>query len=91
MKYAHVGQYLRKSFVIPSGVKVEELANTLGVSVSLLRKVLSGERCITIKLAKKLEEVIGIEARDLLIMQLDYQLNRLSGDDYVRFKRVRNS
>jgi addiction module HigA family antidote len=91
MKCEHIGQYLRQSFVNPSGVKVEELAIKLGVSVSLLRKVLSGERLITLKLAKKLENVIGIGARDLLIMQLDYQLNRLSEDDYVRFKGARSS
>jgi antitoxin HigA-1 len=67
-----VCDYLRK--VLPSDVTLSDLAPILGITRPSLSKVLNGRAELSIPLALRIEAAFSINARKMLIAQLDEQI-----------------
>jgi addiction module HigA family antidote len=77
-----VSDSLRTALLDGHGITVTELAPKLAITRPSLSKVLNGRAVLSVHLALRIETVFGIDARKLLIAQLDEQLEaaRTEGD-----------
>lgn len=69
-----VAAMLRTALVDARGLTVTELAPMLGIARPSLSSVLNGRSALSLDLALRIERVCGIDARKMLIAQLDEQL-----------------
>lgn len=74
MNLVSIGKLLKDSYLIPSGMSINELASKLSVSPSTLSRVISGKSLLTVEMAIKLENVWPRKAYTWLHHQLRYQL-----------------
>lgn len=73
------------------GISQRRLAESIGVSSSLLNEVLNGKRALNTELALLLEKSLGIDAAPLLAMQTRYDLLSVKRDNdfMARLKNIR--
>lgn len=69
-----VAENLKAALITKTGRTVTEIANQLEMSRPAFSNVLNGNASLSIELALKLETTFGLNARQLLIAQLDKQI-----------------
>ena len=70
----HPGEVLREE-IESRGITQTQLANEIGVRVSLLNELINGKRDFTIEYAMMIEVALGIDADFWMRMQMTYNLN----------------
>ena len=70
----HPGEVLRDE-IESRGITQTQLANEIGVRVSLLNELINGKRDFTIEYAMMIEVALGIDADFWMRMQMAYNLN----------------
>lgn len=75
----HPGKMIKKE-IMKRGLTQKELAHEMGVSYSVLNKILNGKRSVTAEYALMFEAVLGINANILLSLQTDYNMQKLKQD-----------
>ena len=69
-----VDTILRRELLVNRDLKIVVLARKLHVSRVALSRVLNGQSVLSIPLALNIEEKFGLNARDLLVLQLEQQI-----------------
>ena len=69
----HPGMMIKPELV-ERGISQKTFAKTIGVQPSHLSEVLNGKRALTIELAMKIEDTIGLPAKILLAAQAQYNV-----------------
>lgn len=62
-----------------NSMQQSELAYQLGISQTYLSDILQGRRSISVFVALQLERVLKLDARELLIAQVDEELKKAKG------------
>lgn len=70
----HPGEHL-KDEITARNIKQGELAKSLNLSKSEMSLIINGKRNITVPLAAKIEEVLGIDAEFWLNLQASWDLS----------------
>jgi antitoxin HigA-1 len=69
-----VAALLKKRLITQPGKTVTQVADEIGMSRPAFSNVINGNAALSIELALKLEEQFGLDARRLLIRQLDQDI-----------------
>jgi addiction module HigA family antidote len=75
----HPGEMI-KDEIEYRGISQKKLAAQMGISPSLLNKILNGKRAISTEYALLFEAVLSIDAEPLLKMQADYNMQVAKAD-----------
>lgn len=70
------GSVLREEFLAPAGLTAEALAGEIGVAVSTLDRLLSGERVVDAELSLRLARYFSTAADFWLQLQIEHDLER---------------
>lgn len=73
----HPGEILKDGIMSSAGLSIKQTAGLLDVSYSLIAKLISGKRDISVKMAVKLEKVFGQDAEFWLGLQNEYDVIKL--------------
>jgi len=80
----HPGIYIRDKYVKPFNLTRKLLGEYLGVTYNIVSHILGGSTEITIDMAHRLEQVLPVNAKELLIMQLDYNLSKYKNNNSLK-------
>ena len=72
----HVGEYLLDE-LCARGITQLELANTSGLSKTIINEIINGKRPINAKYALILENALGIDAEYWMTAQMNYELDKI--------------
>lgn len=72
----HPGEFL-KDEIQARGMRQANLVNVLGLSKSEISLIIHGKRNITVHVAIKLEELLGIDAEIWMNLQIAYEINKV--------------
>lgn len=72
----HVGEYLLDELRARNITQLE-LANTSGLSKTIINEIIKGKRPINASYAIKLEKALGIDAEYWMIAQMNYELDKI--------------
>jgi addiction module HigA family antidote len=70
----HPGEIIRKEYLKPLNLSVNQLAKSLAVDAARLNEVVRGRRGITADTALRLSRYLGTTAEFWMGLQLDYEL-----------------
>lgn len=85
---AHPGEVL-KDEIECRGMSQRKLAARMGVAYSVLNEVLNGKRPVTVEYALLFEAALGVDAKPLVNMQADYDI-QTARRDKVLAERLAN-
>ena len=71
----HPGQILAEDYMRPSGLSAFKLAKTFGLTTSRISRLMRCEHALTADTALYLASYFGGNARDWLMLQVDYDLS----------------
>jgi len=74
MRPIHPGEILREDYLVPLGLSVNALANTLHVPATRLHEIVKERRSITPDTALRLARYFGGDAQSWLSLQTAYDL-----------------
>lgn len=69
-----LAEQLRRALIVDTGRTVTDVAKQIGIGRSALSNTLNGNAELSIELALRLENIFGMNARDLLIEQMDEKI-----------------
>ncbi|MDQ2924806.1 MAG: HigA family addiction module antitoxin [Acidobacteriota bacterium] len=75
-KHPHPGDLLREDVLLPLGIEVTDAAHRLGMSRTMLSRVINGRAGISPDLAIRLERAGVSNARFWMTPQANYELSR---------------
>ncbi|MGI8641948.1 MAG: HigA family addiction module antitoxin [Pyrinomonadaceae bacterium] len=75
LKPIHPGEVLREEFLKPFEISADTLAQSIGLQVQNIRKIISEEQSITADVALRLAKFFGTSANFWLGLQSDYDLD----------------
>lgn len=86
----HPGEFLREEIEC-RGISQTQLANEIGMNVSLLNELINGKRDFTIEYALLLEASLGIDADYWINLQTNYDKTRVKHDSsfMARLAKIR--
>lgn len=70
----HPGELLKEAYMKPEGWNISSLSRQLNVSESALSRLVSGKASVSIDMAIKLSDMLGMTPQSWLVMQVDYDL-----------------
>ncbi len=70
----HPGEFIKEIYIVPYGISVRKVAESLGVSASTLNRILNGDSNISPGMALRLAKAIGRTPESWLAMQDQYNL-----------------
>jgi addiction module HigA family antidote len=73
----HPGEFLRELYIVPSGLSVRKVAESLGVSASTFNRLLNGQSAVSPEMALRLSITLGRSPESWLAMQDQYDLWRI--------------
>jgi len=83
----HPGEFIKRVYLEPFNIGVNELARSLQVNPSTLSRLLNGKSDVSPEMALKLSRVIGRSPESWMMMQDNYDLQaasqRVNLDDLV--------
>ena len=83
----HPGEFIREVYMVPYGLSVRKVADSLGVSPSTLNRLLNGKSGVSPEMALRLSKALGRSPESWLAMQDRYDLWHAQGN--VDLNRVR--
>ena len=85
----HPGSWLKRNFVEPYGLTIQETAAHLGIARPNMSRLLNGKAALTPDMARRFEKAFGVSASTMLRMQSSYDLAQLElVDDPVEVERI---
>lgn len=70
----HPGEFIREIYIVPCGLSIRKVAESLGVSPSTLNRLLNGDSNISPEMALRLSKSLGRSPESWLSMQDQYDL-----------------
>ena len=70
----HPGEFIREVYLLPHGLSIRALAESLDVSASTLARIVGGQSAITPAMALRLAKAIGRSPESWLAIQHKYDL-----------------
>ena len=70
----HPGEFIREVYLLPHGISVRGLAESLDVSASTIARVVTGRSAVTPAMALRLAKAIGRTPESWLAIQHNYDL-----------------
>ncbi len=71
------GEILRKDFLEPMGISINQLSRDLLVPLNRISEIVNGKRAITADTALRLQRYFGVEAQFWLNLQIEYDLRMM--------------
>ncbi len=72
----HPGEFIRDIYLVPHGLSVRALAESLGVSPSTITRIINGSSAVSPEMALRLARALGRSPESWLAMQHNYDLWR---------------
>jgi antitoxin HigA-1 len=70
----HPGEFIREIYLVPHGLSIRALAESLGVSASTVARVINGSNGVSPEMALRLSKALGRTPESWLAMQHHYDL-----------------
>ncbi len=70
----HPGEFIREVYIAPFQISVRKVAESLGVSASMLNRLLNRENNVSPEMALRLSKTLGRSPESWLAMQDQYDL-----------------
>ncbi len=70
----HPGEFIREVYLLPYGVSVRALADSLGVAPSTMTRIINGSSAVSPEMALRLAKAVGRSPESWLAMQHNYDL-----------------
>ena len=70
----HPGEFIREVYLLPYGLSVRALANSLGVAPSTITRIINGASSVSPEMALRLAKALGRSPESWLAMQHSYDL-----------------
>lgn len=74
--FTHAGAFLRQMLLDRKRTQ-KDLAKEVKVHPTILNQIISGKRGISVRIAVKLEEALGVKAENWMKLQYQYEINKL--------------
>ena len=87
-KPTHPGEVLREDFLIPMGIKQQELADAIHVPFQRINEIVRGKRSVSPSTALRLARFFGTSAGFWVNLQLRYDLFETAQSEKGELERI---
>ena len=70
----HPGEFIREAYLLPYGISVRALADSLGVAPSTITRIVNGASAVSPEMALRLAKALGRSPESWLSMQHNFDL-----------------